>query len=134
MGDDEFADLVPKEGSQSKPEDDEDDGEGAGEKDEEKKKEKGKFGPKPVNDEINRILALTALASGIVQLLLFILCRVIFCAYDPVWALVIIAFGCGLASYVLYKLKPVCNLAILVLAIIAMVFSLAVIIWSIFLM
>jgi len=93
-----------------------------------------KFGPRPVSDQINGILAIAAMATAFVAFFLYILCRLVFCANDLVWAFAFLSFGCSIASYTIYRLKPVCNLAIFVLSILALVFGVVTLIWSLFLM
>jgi len=82
------------------------------------------YGPKPVSDGVNKILAIVAicLAGGAAIVLL------VFAILGVVWrrwviAVLVIALGCAIAAIVLVCVKKECNLAIFILSLIAIVFA-----------
>jgi len=83
----------------------------------------GGYGPKPVSDGCNKILAIVGLVLGIVAFVLCLLGEFIWYIDNWWWVLSIIALGCGIAAIVLVYVKPQCNLAIFILSLIAIIFG-----------
>jgi len=92
------------------------------------------YGPKPVSDGVNKILAIVAIClAGAAAILLILIALAInvggWSWPRPVIALVVIALGCAIAAIVLVCVKKECNLAIFILSLIAIVFAGIIILW-----
>jgi len=88
------------------------------------------YGPKPVKDSCNRILAIVSIVIACIAFVLYFLVYWLVCRDPRIWGVVIPGLGCAIAAIVLVCIKKSCNLAIFICALIGIVFSGIAFLWT----